>query len=586
MKERRGIDVYKRLMRHLKGYWPAFLLGLVATAVSSGTDAGFTWFLKPLLNQGFIARDNLFLHWLPLIVIMAFLVRSLAGFVSTFFITWVGRQLVMRFRQDVFAHYLKLTATYYDNASSGQMLSVLIYNIEQVAKASTTALITVFQSAFIVIGLIVVMLLNSWQLTLIFAFTAPFIALIASRTSRRMRSSSRSIQNSMGEVTHVAEEAIEGYKVVKSFGGEHHELSKFKAVTNVNRQREMKVIVADAIGTGLVQIVISVAIALTIYLATSQSHIGISAGAFISMIAAMLAILKPLKNLTTVNSVVQRGIAAAESIFDVLDTPIEQETGQQALVKIKGKLQYQNIHFAYENTDKTVLSDISFDIEAGKTVALVGRSGAGKSTLANLLPRFYEPTEGHILLDGQNIHDLTLRALRQQVSIVSQQVTLFNDTIANNIAYGSPEATREAIQSAAEMAFAMPFIQTMPQGLDTLVGENGVLLSGGQRQRLAIARAILKDAPILVLDEATSSLDSESEHMIQLALQRLMSHRTTVVIAHRLSTIETADLILVLDKGCIVERGTHAELIKKAGYYAQLHRMQFEDPSQSIDPGT
>ncbi len=572
-----GFDTYKRLLSSLKPYWAVLLLGVFATAIASGTDAGFTWFLRPLLDKGFIGQDIGFLRWLPVIVVTAFLVRSLAGFVSDFLVAWVGRRMVMQFRQKVFAHFVQLPTAYYDNASSGQMLSTLIYNIDQIAKASTTALINVLRSAFVTLGLFSVMLVNSWRLTCVFLLTAPIIAFIATVTSRRMRKSSRMIQESMAHVTHVAEEAIEGHQVVKSFGGQITEIEKFNDAANINRQREMKVVVADAMGTGLVQITVSFAIAFTIYLATSTSKYGISAGTFISMIAAMLAILKPMKTLTTVNSVIQRGIAAAESIFDVLDMPLETDTGEIQLTEVKGDIDYRDIQFRYDNMTRDVLQGISFQVPAGKTVALVGRSGSGKSTLVGLLSRFYQTQQGEITIDGHPISSLTLSSLRHQISIVSQQVMLFNDTIANNIAYGTPDASREDIEKAAELAYALPFIHQMPKGLDTVVGENGVLLSGGQRQRLAIARAILKDAPILILDEATSALDSESERMIQAALEALMKDRTTLVIAHRLSTVESADQILVLDQGQIIEQGDHASLLDKAGYYAQLYKMQFED---------
>lgn len=571
-----GTQIYHRLLQYSWRYWPAFLFGIIGTIVTSGTDAGFTWVLKPLLDKGFIAKDTGFIHWLPLGIILAFIVRGAGAFASNYFMACAGRNVVMRLRQEMFAHLLKLPARFYDNTTSGQLLSTLIYNVEQVAKASTDALVTVVQESCFISGLIVVMLLTSWKLSLLFFVTVPAIAVIARKASLRMRRLSKNVQESMGGVTHVAEESIEGYKVIRTFGGEAYETEKFNRLTEKNRTRELKVIATNSLSSSSVQLVAGCVVAVTVYLATLHTS-QITAGGFTSMIAAMLALLKPMRNLTNVSSTIQKGIAAAESIFTLLDESPEKEPGNQPLTRVQGRIVYDNVYFAYQ-PEQFVLQAMSFTVEPGQTIALVGRSGSGKSTLVNLLPRFYDGYSGIISIDGHDIHGYALADLRQQFALVSQNVTLFNDTIAHNIAYGQfSAATHEEIVRAAEAAHAMEFIRELPQGLETLVGENGVLLSGGQRQRLAIARALLKNAPILILDEATSALDTEAERHIQSALEQLMKNRTTLVIAHRLSTIEKADRIIVLEGGCIKETGTHTELLAKEGLYARLYKMQFRE---------
>ncbi len=571
-----GFYLYKRLFQYAKRYWIGLVLGMIGTITQSGVDAGFTWLIKPLLDKGFIAKDQTFIHWLPLGIILAFILRGGAGFMSNYFMAWTGRNVVMRFRQDIFAHLLRLPATFYDNTTSGQLLSAIIYNVDQVAKASSDAIVIVVQESFFIAGLIVVMMLTSWKLSLLFLVTTPVIAVIARRSSLRMRRLSKSVQFSMGDITQVAEESIEGYKVIRTFGGQQYETDKFNDLTVKNRFRELKIIATNILASSSVQLVAGCVISLTIYLTTLKSA-HITAGGFTSMIAAMLALLKPMRNLTNVNNTIQKGIAAAESIFLLLDQPPEKDEGTTQLTRVKGAIEYQQVNFSY-NSDKKILHDISFKAEPGQTIALVGRSGSGKSTLVNLLPRFYDGYSGRILVDGIDTHTIRLEDLRKQLAFVSQQVTLFNDTIAHNIAYGRfAQASEAEIIRAAEAAHAMEFIKELPDGLQTLVGENGVLLSGGQRQRIAIARALLKNSPILILDEATSALDTEAERHIQEALDSLMHNRTTLVIAHRLSTIENAHTILVMDNGRIVESGSHAQLLAHDGYYAKLYRMQFKE---------
>jgi subfamily B ATP-binding cassette protein MsbA len=572
-----GFKVYKRLLGYAKPYWSVLLLGVLATALASGTDAAFAWFLKPLLDKGFIARDMVFIKWLPLIIFGAIFVRGMANFMSNYCMTWVGRQVVMQFRQAIFIHLLRLPAQFYDNTTSGQLLSTLLYNVEQIAKASTDALVTLVQESCFVAGLIIVMFVINWQLALWFMIAVPLIMGVARYAGKRMRQLSRNVQQSMGEVTHVAEEAIEGYKAIRTFGGESYETEKFIKATEQSRIRDMKIVATNSFSTITVQQIAGIALAGTVFFATSE-YTQITAGGFASMLAAMLAILKPMRNLTNISSTIQRGIAAAESIFALLDEIPEKDTGTKRLQRAQGNIEYRSINFAYGRSEQLVLSDINFTIEPGQMIAIVGRSGGGKSTLVNLLPRFYDTYTGNILIDGQDTRDVCLQDLRNQFALVSQHVTLFNDTIAHNIAYGRFSAATEAeIEHAASMAHAMDFIREMPEGLQTRVGENGVTLSGGQRQRIAIARAILKNAPILILDEATSALDTESEKHIQSALEELMRDRTTLVIAHRLSTIERADRILVMEKGQIIEDGTHEVLLRHNGQYAKLHRMQFKE---------
>ncbi len=574
-----GKVVYRRLLSYVWPYRYAFVLAILGNILYGIIDAGITKLLQPLLNQGFVDHDVAFIHWIPFVVIGIFILRGLATFLSTFFMGWVGRNVVMNFRQEMFQHMMKLPTSYYDHTSSGEILSKIIYNVEQVADASSDALTVLVRESCTALGLIVVMLSISWRLTLLFIVTVPLMAFIMSGVSKRMRAVSSRIQASMGNVTHVAEEAIEGQKVIKAFGGQAYETEQFKKATHHNRQQEMKLIATSAISIPMIQVIGSVALAITVYLATlNPEHVlktAITPGAFAAMMAAMIMLLKPIKQLTKVNSNIQKGIAGAASIFAFLDQKTEVDTGTKILSPVKGEVAFRQVSFTYASAEnQTTLDNISFEVKAGETIAIVGRSGAGKSTIASLLPRFYE-AHGEILIDGVNIRSMPLAHLRRQIAIVSQHVTLFNDTVARNIAYGQDHVTDDDIAKAAESAYALDFIERLPQGLNTVIGENGVRLSGGQRQRIAIARAILKKAPILVLDEATSALDTESERHIQAALDKLMAQCTTLVIAHRLSTIENAHRIMVIDKGRIAEIGTHEALMMKKGLYANLRAMQY-----------
>lgn len=565
--------LYKRLLTYVKPFWPVLLLGIVANILYSAIDAGFTYMTMPFLDKGFINLDLAFVNKIPLIVLVGIILRGLVSSLGSYCMTWVARSVVQVLRQKVFSHIIHLPADFYDEASSGQMLSKILYDVEQVAQVSADALTDFIQNLCLVIGLVTVMMVICWQLSLLFLLTIPFVGFIVNYTNKRIRRISHKVQQTMGEVTEIASEAIEGYQVVRLFGGREYESQKFNQATERSRQNDMKVAISKVVNVSGVQGVIAIGIAMIITVSIHLSTvIIITAGSFLAIIAAMLQLIKPMKTLTTLNATIQRGLAGAESVFNLLDLPVEKEDGEVSIDKAQGAIQFNRVSYGYRQ-GQLVLHDIDLTIPAGTSVALVGHSGSGKTTLGSLLPRFYEVSEGSITLDNIPINQLSLVSLRKQMALVSQHVTLFNDSLANNIAYGSFNATRQQVIHAAKLAYADEFINHLPQGYDTKVGENGLLLSGGQRQRIAIARAILKDAPILILDEATSALDSESERSIQLALEQVMKNRTTIIIAHRLSTIKHADKIVVLQQGRVVEQGRHDELIEKNGHYAQLYKV-------------
>ncbi len=567
-------SLYRRLLHYVKPFWPILLLGIFANVLYSAIDAAFTYMMRPFLDKSFINIDLAFVQYIPFIVLIGITFRGLVSSLGSYCMTWVARSVVKVLRQRVFSHIIQLPADYYDEATSGQLLSKILYDVEQVAQVSADALTDFVQNSCLVIGLLTVMMIICWQLSLMFLLTVPFVGLIVTYTNKRIRRISHKVQQSMGEVTEIASEVIDSYRAVRIFGGEYYEQAKFEQATERSRQNDMKVAISKAINVSGVQFVIAMGIAAIILVAIKLTAIiSISAGSFLAIIAAMLQLIKPMKTLTTLNATIQRGLAGAESVFRLLDSPTESKEGEILQQKALGKIRFENVNYAYRQ-GQPVLHKLNFSIAAGETVALVGHSGSGKSTLASLLPRFYELKSGRILLDDKPINELALHSLREQIALVSQQVTLFNDSLANNIAYGRFNSSREEIIQAAKLAYADEFISCLPKGYDTLVGENGVLLSGGQRQRLAIARAILKDAPILILDEATSALDSESEYYIQAALKEVMKNRTTLVIAHRLSTIKQANKIIVMNQGKIVEQGTHQQLMALCGHYAQLHRVQ------------
>lgn len=581
-----AFHLYAKLFVYIRRYWPALVIAGIASMFYSGINAWFIYFLKPLLNKGLVAKNQHFLNYAPFLVLGVFILRGIASFFSNYYIAQASRNVIMRLRQDLFAHLHQLPARYYDHTTSGQVLAVLLYGVDQVANASADVLTTAVQSIFLITGLIFVMFSISWKLSLMYFIIIPIVAIIMRLSSIRIRRLSLGIQDSVAELSHCAEENIEGYKVVRAFEGQDFEVEKFNKAVQTNRQREMKVVVSRSLSLSAVQILTAAALAFTLYLAALDSADSLlTPGGFVAMVAAMLALLNPLKDLAFVQNKLFRGLAGAQNVFELLDEKPEQDHGKIKINRARGEIEFVDVSFAYqENESKKILENICFKVAPGEVIALVGRSGSGKSTLVNLLPRFYTDFSGKIYLDGVSIQDYQLKDLRRQFALVSQNVTLFHDTIRNNIAYGRlGSVCDEEIIAAAKASYTDEFAARLPQGLDTLIGENGVLLSGGQRQRIAIARAILKDAPILILDEATSALDTESERYIQAALEQLMKTRTTLVIAHRLSTIEHADKIIVLEDGKIVEMGTHAQLIQLHGHYAKLHQLQFKDMPQMMD---
>lgn len=572
------LKLYRRLLRYSVPYKRAFGLALVGMLITSLTEPGFAALMKPMLDGGFVERDPASLRFVPLLLIGLFVLRGISTFVSEYFMNWVGRKVIFDLRAQLFQHLLSLPTTFFEGHSSGVLISKLIYDVEQVATAATKALSTLVKDNVSVIGLFAWMLYLNWRLTLSFLILIPIIAWVIRRMSHRFRHTSHMLQDSMGEISHVVQEAIDGQRVIKTFGGQTQAASMFDRVNNRNRHQAMKKVAVAASGVPFIQLLAAVALAFVVYLA--MQHENTSAGAFVSYIAAMMLMMAPVKRLTQVNEIVQTGLAAAKSVFSLLDEPIEVDTGTVTVARVEGRVEYRDVNFRYAASELPALSDVSFTIEPGQTLALVGASGSGKSTIASLLPRFYRIDGGAITIDGIDVTQFTLANLRSHIAIVSQDTVLFDDTIRNNIGYGLAEIDDARLLAAAEAANVLEFTRTLPAGLETTIGENGVRLSGGQRQRIAIARALLKNAPIIILDEATSSLDTASERHVQAAMQRLMENRTTLVIAHRLSTIESADRIIVLANGRVTESGTHAQLLTLNNAYARLHRLQFNEPAR------
>ncbi|MGB1580273.1 MAG: lipid A export permease/ATP-binding protein MsbA [Nevskiales bacterium] len=570
--------VYKRLVHYSFQYWQIFALGIAGMVGFALADTSMAWLVKPLMDEGFVNRDPTYIKYLPIALLGIFVLRGISGFTSSYCMAWVGRGVIRDLRREIFDKLLTLPVGYYDQSTSGKLISRLTYNVEQVANSVTSAVISVVKDGLTMIGLIGLMFYLSAKMAMLVFIGGPIIAGTMLYVSKRFRSYSRRIQNSMGDVTHLGEEVIGGQRVVKVFGGQAFERGNFSVANEKNRILHNRLSRAGAVSTPIVQFIAALAIAAVIYMAThATGEQALTPGTFISFFGAMVGLMGPIRRLSIVNATIQRGIAAATDIFELLEEPGEDQGGDKCTERAQGNIAIERMSFRYPHGDKLVLEDIDLDIKSGNMVAFVGKSGSGKSTLLSLIPRFYDPSGGRILLDGHDIREYSLPNLREQIALVDQNVVLFNDTVARNIAYGTLDNTKEEdIIAAAEQAYAMEFIKKLPQGLDTQVGQHGVLLSGGQRQRLAIARALLKNAPILILDEATSALDTESERMIQQALDHLIKNRTTLVIAHRLSTVQGADKIVVMDDGRIVEQGTHQELLDKGGHYSALYKVQIE----------
>lgn len=577
--DRKVWAIYRRLLGYAAPYKGVFALGALAMLIGALGEGATAWLMEPLLDEGFGERDSQVISLIPLAVVAIAFVRGIGSFGSAYSIGWIARHVIKHLRQEVFEKLLAMPAAYFDRSSGGQLISKITYNIEQVADSASRAVIVVFGDSLRVIVLVGYMVWMSWQLTIFIFVLVPFLSFIVRWVSKRFRRYSTRIQNSMGDVTQVAEEIIVGQRVIKIFGGEEYERKRFGDVNEHNRQLHMKLMATKSGSVPVVQVISSIGIALVIYFAARGTEgFTFTAGEFTAYLGAMLLLSQPLKRLTEINEPLQRGIAAADSIFELLDSESQKDSGIRTLERVHGKVEFSNIHFAYAADKGEVLRGIDFTASPGETIALVGRSGSGKSSLVSLIPRFYEPTQGALRVDDVDVRDLQLENLRRHIALVSQDIVLFNDTIARNIAYGAlGDSSEGQIREAARLAYALDFIEALPDGFDTQVGDRGLLLSGGQRQRIAIARALLKNAPILILDEATSALDTESERNIQAALEQLMKSRTTFVIAHRLSTVEKADRILVLDAGSIVEQGAHAELLEQGGVYASLYRMQFSE---------
>jgi subfamily B ATP-binding cassette protein MsbA len=573
--------LYLRLLTYVRPYWKRLAAALLGLAVAAATEPALSALFKPLLDGSFIQKDRTLIWLAPLTLIGLFVVRGVASYVSDYGMNWVGQRVVMDLREAMFAKLMALPVSTLENQTSGNIVANIAFNVSQVTQSATNVLTLLARDFLAIVGLIAWLLWINWRLTLIIIVIAPLTAWLIRNLSHRLRHLSRESQRNLGELTSLLEDNLSGFKVVRIFGGEKQESQRFNRAADDARRFFVKRVSLAATYDPLIQLLAALAVALIIGIAIWQAtQDQTTVGGFVSYLVAVLMLFGPVKRLTSINDQMQRGLAAAEMIFGLLDEQGEKDTGTRSLARAHGEIEFQDIGLRYVDTHRPALDGINLHIHSGETLALVGASGSGKTSLVNLLPRFRDPDNGQILLDGIPLTQLKLADLRSQIALVSQEVILFNDTLKANIAYGSNAIADEPmVIAAAKAAHAWEFIEKLPQGLETYVGERGMKLSGGQRQRIAIARALLKNAPILILDEATSALDTESERYVQAALETLMQGRTTLVIAHRLSTIEKADRIVVLDHGKIVEEGSHAELIAKDRAYARLHRMQFREPT-------
>ncbi|WP_395479903.1 lipid A ABC transporter ATP-binding protein/permease MsbA [Candidatus Curculioniphilus buchneri] len=571
-------QTFRRLWPMIAPFKSGLIVATIALVLNAASDTFMLSLLKPLLDDGFSKTNSHILIWMPLAIISLMVIRGISGFISSYCVAWVAGKVVMNMRRRLFNHMMDMPVSFFDQQSTSTLLSRITYDSEQVAASSSRALITVVREGASIIGIFFMMFYYSWQLSLVLVVIAPIVSFAIRSVSKRFRQISKRIQKSMGQVTTSAEQMLRGHKEVLIFGGQKVEKKRFNSVSNRLRQQGMKMVTASSVSDPLIQFIASLALAFVLYAASFPSVIDtLTPGTITVVFSSMIALMRPLKSLTNVNVQFQKGMAACQTLFSILDMETEKDKGIIEIKRVKGKISFEHVTFFYPGKDMPSLLNINFSIPAGQTVALVGRSGSGKSTIANLLTRFYDIKEGKILLDEIDVRDYKLSSLRNQISLVAQNIHLFNDTIANNIAYARKDKdkySRAQVEKAARMADAMEFIDKMSKGLDTIIGDNGVLLSGGQRQRIAIARTLLRDCPILILDEATSALDPESERAIQKTLDKIKNNCTSLVIAHRLSTIENADEILVIDNGQIVERGNHAQLMALQAVYAQLYRLQ------------
>lgn len=585
MKRRRGRELYFRLLGYVRPYRKQFAGGILAMVLLALTEPAIPALLKPLLDGTFVSRDPVFMLWTPLLLVLLFFLRGLFSFASSMSMVWVGGMLVRDLRQAMFGRLLALPASFFDSSVTGILLARVTSNVTAVTTAATKALTVLVRDSLKLVGLLGYALYLNWRLAVAIFLIGPPIAIAVRKFARRMRRSSRDAQDAIGHLTHVVEEAVQGHRVVKVFGGETYEQQRFDHISNRVRRLQYKVHAADNASVPIVELMAAIVMAALIYAGTAMAGSNaMSIGEFVAFFTAIGLMMSPLKSLTSINQPIQSGLAAADHVFEVMDETPESDTGTRDAGRLAGRVTFEGVRFQYPTGTVEALRGISFEVPAGHSVALIGPSGSGKTTVASLLPRFYSHTAGRIAIDGIDIGEFTLRSLRANIALVSQDVVLFNDTVRANIAYGIvPTPPEDAVREAARAAYALEFIERMPKGFDTPIGEDGVLLSGGQRQRLAIARALLKDAPILILDEATSALDTESERQIQAALETLQRNRTTLVIAHRLSTIQRADEILVMQEGSIVERGTHTRLLEQGGVYAELYHKQFSEPGADVD---
>jgi subfamily B ATP-binding cassette protein MsbA len=567
-----SIALFRRLFAYSLNYWPSFLVAVLGMSITAATETAFPALMKQLMDKGFQGVSAFSVWWVPVVILGIFIVRGAATFIATYSMEWLANNVLRDIRQAMFDKLVTLPSHSFDAKSSGNLISRMISEAQQVLMAATNVITVLIRDSLILVGLLAWLFWINWKLTLIVLFLMPTLAILIRKFSIRLRSVSKSYLVAIGEMTTSVEEAISGNRVVKIYGGEDYEKTRFSGINSRFRGQAMRYAIAAGIQTPVSQLIAALGVSIAVSIALLQTREGVATpGDFVSFITAMLLMFGPLKHLAEINSNLQRGLAAAEGVFALLDERSESDTGTKVLVRAKGHIRFSDVTAQYPNRESLALNMVNIEVPAGKTYALVGPSGSGKSTLVNLIPRLYEATSGSITLDGIDIRDLQLKNLRSQIALVSQDVVLFNDTISNNIAYGRSDLTDLGIREAARAADLLNFINSLPQGMKTVIGDRGVRVSGGQRQRIAIARAIIKDAPVLILDEATSALDTQSESNVQNAVERLRKGRTTVVVAHRLSTVLNADRIIVLDDGKIVQSGTHQELIALSGLYQLLY---------------